>query len=307
LGFGMSARAKSAIDSEVVEAGGVKSRVLRGGPAGETVIFLHGGVPGVTPYCSGAHIWSPSVPLAARARHVVAPNLPGFAEAAAEERDPFRIDGAGRYVLALIQKLGLGACPNVGHDEGGLIALWMALEAPAQVRSVSVVASPTAAPMGDGLEKLVLAHPPPPKWSRAAQAWALERVSYTQHHIDAALLDHCVAASELTPHRRALALAEAGAQQKAFGASVVAAKSRFYAHCRERAFPVPVQIVWGRNDPLASLEHGMVLYKIIAARQTATHFHAINRTGNFPFREEPAGFAAIVSAFHDGLAVKAAV
>ena len=51
----------------------------------------------------------------------------------------------------------------------------------------------------------------------------------------------------------------------------------------------------------------MVLYKVIAACQKATQFHVVNRAGNLPFREEAAGFAAIVSAFHDGLAVEAAV
>ncbi|MFO0987791.1 MAG: alpha/beta hydrolase [Alphaproteobacteria bacterium] len=290
----------TALKAERIETQRAALSLLRGGPDAETVLFLHGGIPGVTPYCSGAHIWAPALPLFARLRHVVAPDLPGFGDTPAPAGQPHRIDDAGRHALALIGALGRGPCHVVGHAEGALVALWMALENPAALRSVTVAASPAAAPIGDNPENLALAHPPTPRFSRASQAWALERLSWSHHHIDAALLDRCVAAAASQGGPRA----EAGAPQAAFGASVVAAKSRFYAHCRTAAFPVPVQIVWGRSDPLTTLEHGMVLFKTIAARQAATHYHVLNRSGHFPFREEPQGFEAVVSAFHDGLAAR---
>jgi pimeloyl-ACP methyl ester carboxylesterase len=89
-----------------------------------------------------------------------------------------------------------------------------------------------------------------------------------------------------------------------FQASLYAAKSRFYALCREPGYPVPAQVVWGSHDPLASFEHGLWLFRILAARQKAVHFHAINRAGALPFREEPAAFHQIVSAFIEGVAAE---
>lgn len=47
----------------------------------------------------------------------------------------------------------------------------------------------------NGVENLSFAHPPAPQWSRAAQRWALEQVSYSHQHIDGALVDACVAAA----------------------------------------------------------------------------------------------------------------
>jgi pimeloyl-ACP methyl ester carboxylesterase len=291
----------NAITRTTVEAGGRRLSVLRGGHGAEPALFLHGGVPGVTPYCSGAHVWARYLPLAAAERAVVAPDLPGFGDTEGGD-EPYRIDAMARLGLALIDALRLGPCHVVGHDQGGLAALSMALAAPASVRSISIVASPAAAPTGDSVENVTLANPPPSPWSRAAQAWTLERLSHDPTHIDAALLDRCTACAELPAHRRAVALAAAGEMAKAFGASAAKAKGEFYTVCRDGAFPVPAQVVWGADDPMTTVEHGRVLFGIIAERQRAAQFHLINRAGGFPFRETPAAFHLAVGAFQRGLA-----
>ena len=290
----------TAIARTEIEAGGRRISLLQGGPAREPVLFLHGGVPGRSLYCSGAHLWADYLPLAARDRRVVAPDLPGFGDSARGPDDPYPLDVRARTALALIEALKLGPCHIVGHDEGGLVAIAAALAAPASVRSVSIVASPSAAPTGDSIENVTLANPPPPAWSRATQAWALERLSYNPHHIDAGLLDRCAACAETETHRQAVA--KAGEIARAVAVSAGKAKGEFYALCREQAFPVPAQLVWGSDDPMTSTEHGRVLFGIVAERQSAAHFHLINRAGSFPFREEPDAFHHVLKAFHDGLA-----
>jgi AhpD family alkylhydroperoxidase len=289
----------SAITRTTVEAGGRRLSVLRGGQGAEPALFLHGGVPGVTPYCSGAHVWARYLPLAAAERAVVAPDLPGFGDSEGGD-EPYRVDAMARLGLSLIESLKLGPCHVVGHDQGGLIAIAMALAAPASVRSISIVASPAAAPTGDSIENVTLANPPPSPWSRATQAWTLERLSHDPMHIDAALLDRCAACADLPAHKQAAT--RAGDTAKAFAASAAKAKGEFYTVCRDGPFPVPAQIVWGASDPMTTVEHGRVLFGIIAARQRATHFHLINRAGGFPFRETPAAFHLAVGAFQKGLA-----
>lgn len=290
----------SAIARTEVEAGGRRLSLLRGG-AGEPVLFLHGGVPGLSLYCSGAHLWADYIPLAARGRQVIAPDLPGFGESA-PAGEPYDIEATASTALGLIEALKLGPCHVVGHDEGGAIAIAMALAAPAALRSITVVASPTAAPSGDSVENLTLAHPPGPRWSRAAQAWALARMSHDSHHVDASLLDRCVECAAGPAHRAAAARAPAEIALD-LAQSAARAKGQFYTVCRDGAFPVPAQLVWGANDPMTSLEHGRVLYDVIARRQRAAHLHVLNRTGNFPFREDRAAFHHVLAAFHDGLAL----
>lgn len=243
------------------------------------MVFIHGGVPGVTPYVSGPHIWG-SV-------------LERFGKAVAIEVSGQTVDAMTQSVRKAID--GKGKCHLVGHDLGGLLALNVAIDSPQLVSAVTTVASVAAAPTGDGLPDYTLAHPPQPRWSRESQRWALERVSYSHHHIDRALLDACVAAAAkqqpITP--------ELHAEQ--FVPSLMKAKSRFYEVCRTEGIKVPCQVIWGSHDPLASFDHGLWLFRGLAQKQRVSQFHVINRAGALAFREEPAAFHQILSAFSDAL------
>ena len=136
-------------------------------------VFIHGGVPGVTPYASGPHIWG----------------QPGRRESH-RHRPHGRRDDRERE-----KSIEGGKCHLVGHDLGGLIAFNLAIESPQLVSAVTAVASVAAAPTGDGVPDVTLAYPPKPLWCRESQRWALERVSYSHQHIDDALLDACVKAA----------------------------------------------------------------------------------------------------------------
>ena len=292
----------SVLDEQIRDIAGTRFRFLRGGPPAEPIVFIHGGVPGQTPYCSSADLWAPSLDLFARRRQVVALDMPGAGGTGGMAGDWLTVAAFGRHVRALIDALQLGPCHLVGHDPGGLVALWLAMDSPMLVRSVTIVASPTAAPSGDGVANLALADPPAPLWSRASQAWAFDRLSYAHHHIDAALLDRCVAWSAGAAHRQAVEIVAQDALQRLYLPSVGDAKARLYELCRDAGLAVPVQIVWGTNDPLTTIDHGFMLYRVVAARQAAAQFHLINRAGSFPFREEPETFHQIVASFQDGLA-----
>jgi len=235
------------------------------------LIFVHGGIPGVTPYCSGAHIWGRCLSLFEKEFKVHAVNLKGGdVESQVEE-------------LSKYEKAHL-----VGHDLGGLVALSFALKYPGKVQAVTAVSSVAAAPTGDGVEDMTLAFPPLPKWSRASQAWALERLSYSRHHIDGALLDACVAAAKT----------QAQAAEN-FGAGITQAKTRLFEACRAEGIRVPVQVIWGSHDPLGAVDQGLWLFRILAQQQKASQFHVLHRTGALPFREEPEAFHQIVAAFYE--------
>jgi 2-hydroxy-6-oxonona-2,4-dienedioate hydrolase len=232
-------------------------------------IFIHGGVPGVTPYASGPHIWG--------------------------DQEGEKVTVTGGTVDAMtesVRKAIKGRCHLVGHDLGGLLALNIAIESPQLVSAVTAVASVAAAPTGDGVPNITLAHPPKPLWSRESQRWALERVSYSHHHVSGELVEACVSAA---------ARQQPVSYDEEFMPSLMKAKSRFYEVCRSEGIKVPCQVIWGSHDPLSTLDQGLWLFRGIAQKQRAAHFHVINRTGALPFREEPQAFNQIVSAFGEGL------
>src|ERR1700682_4760636 len=263
----------------VPRASGALQRASREMGGDVLTVFLSGGVPGVTPYASGAHIWG-------RALELYEQNPVTL------ELQDRTVDEMSGNVAAALDARKTSECHMVGHDLGGLIALDLAAQFPQRIRAVSAIAAVPAAPTGDGVPNLAFAFPPQPLFSRESQRWALERISYSHYHIDGALLDACVAAAKKM---------QPVDYDGAFVPSLMAAKSRFYATCRDGGYPVPAQVVWGMTDPLASLEHGMWLFRMIAAKQKAAQFHAVNRAGSLPFREEPEAFHQVVASFLEAL------
>jgi pimeloyl-ACP methyl ester carboxylesterase len=84
---------------------------------------------------------------------------------------------------ALLGRLGLPAAPVVGHSLGGMLGLWLALDAPQRVQALVVVGAPAVAPPGSradwllgllatpGLNRLLLGMPAPLRFYR----WLLAR------------------------------------------------------------------------------------------------------------------------------------
>ena len=303
----------SKLKQETISVGGVDTRVLKSGNGSSSLVFIHGGVPGVTPYASGAHIWGDCLARFAAEGPVVALDLPGSGGTALPPGANLTIDMLSKHVRDTLVALGINQAHLVGHDLGGVVAFDLACDIAAAkaatggkasgksdlVAAVTAVASVAASPTGDGVENLTFAYPPAPLWGRESQAWALERICYAHHHIDATLLDGCVAAAQGAPHLAAVAAMQEGAHAGHFVPSLMQAKARFYETTRGAGLPMPVQVIWGTHDPLGTLDQGMWLYRIVAKRQTASHFHLINRAGALPFREEPEAFHQVVGAFHD--------
>lgn len=287
----------------MIDAGGTRARVLHGGPQGApAILFLHGGIPGVTPYCGGAHIWGETPTRFTESRQVVVPDLPGSGltvPAAA-----LTMAGLVQHVLALLSSLGIARTDIVGHDLGGLLGVAFALEHPARVSSLAVVASAMTAPTADGLDNILLAGPPSPLWGRASQVWVFERLSYAHEHITPSLLELCVAAGQGEAHRKAVQMARSG---NALPLSIVRTRYQLWDACRNKGVPVPTQIVWAGHDPATSRDQAYVLFKTIAERQTATQMHVINRSGSFPFREQTLAFHHIISAFQEGVRAESIV
>jgi 2-hydroxy-6-oxonona-2,4-dienedioate hydrolase len=290
----------ASLNVETRTLGSRRTRLLRGGKAGgPAALFLHGGSPGATPFCSGSHIWGDSLLPFAEELDLIAPDCPGSGGTDLGE-EPLTVEAIGSFALALLADCGITSVDVIGHEIGGLVGIWLALSRPQTVRSLSIIASPMCAPVGDALDDIVLVAPPRPLWSRESQTWALERLSYSHMHIDRTLLDACVAASDGEPHRQAAIMAKTSSA-KAFGASMSRTRSLLWETCRNAGVQVPVQIVWASHDPVTTREAGFVLFDTIAAKQRASQFHVINRAGSLVFREQPSAFHHVVASFGRGV------
>lgn len=284
----------------LLEVAGVPTRVLHAAGDGSPMVFVQGGVPGVTPWVSGAHVWGESLAQSAAGHPVWVIELPGSGPTGLPAGD-LTVELLGAHLAATLDALDIGPCHLVAHDLAALLASHLALQAPHRFSALTLVSSSAAAPTGDGVRNLVLEHPPLPLWSRDSQRWALDRIVYAHQAVDEALLAACVAAAREVPHVEAARRMSAGEHDQAFAPSLLRAKARLYAALRDAGIAVPVQVVWGSHDPLTSVDQGLWLFRAIAARQAAAQFHLINRAGALPFREEPAAFAQVVRAFADGL------
>jgi pimeloyl-ACP methyl ester carboxylesterase len=283
-----------------LDVAGRKTHILRGGRSDAlNTIFVHGGIPGVTPYCSGSFMWGRTPSLFADQRDVICIDLPGCSGTEFGS-EALTLPDLRQHVLDVMDALDIHKADYVGHDLGGLVGIEMALSAPSRMRSLSIVASAMSAPTADGLDNLLLVSPPQPLWGAGSQVWALDRLSYAHQHIDRALVDACVAAAEQAPHQDAVKSMRQ-TYASAFAPSVASTKYRLWEACRNDGVIVPVQIVWGSHDPTTTRENGVVLFNAIAKKQSATQFHLVNRSGHFPFREQPEAFHHIVAAFQEGL------
>lgn len=284
---------------------GTQTHFLTGGKGdGPALVLLHGGSPGLSPFCGGTHLWGGILSELAKSRRLIVPDLLGSGETGPAP-EALTIDAMAAHVIALIEAEGGGRVHLLGHDLGGLVALWIAITAPQLLASLTIVASNAASPTGDGVENLSLISPPGPLWSADSQAWAYDRLSYSHHHIDKDLIESSVAVANKDGHR-AYAEPDAAPSDSDLFTSIMRTKSRFFRIARDEGVQVATQIIWAKNDPLVSVDHGVWLYRIIAAKQRAAHFHLINRSGSFPFREQPDEFLRLLLAFQDGLMAEAA-
>lgn len=274
------------------------------GPTPAPLVFLQTGVPGLTPYAGGSHLWTNCLDLF-QDRGVECLNLPGCAGEDLGAEVP-TVDKMTEHVARQLSNRNGRPVHLVGHDVAALVALMMAMDHPQLCASVTLVASAWAAPSGDGVDNLTLRHPPQPLWSAPSQRWTLERLSQSHHAVSDQLVKACTDAAGSAAHRSSQAAMKGDGYFRTFVGSAMRAKFRFFQLARGAGLTVPIQVIAGQNDPMVGTANMLSLFRIAAQQQRRAHFHIINRSGSFPFLDQPNEFARIVQAFADGLEREAA-
>ncbi|WP_262286327.1 alpha/beta fold hydrolase [Micromonospora sp. MA102] len=274
--------------TELITSDGRTVRVSDRG-SGPAVVVLHGGDAGRSPYAASLDVWNPLTEMLGGHR-VIALDRPGFGGSPATSAADLTYAAAERVVLDVVRQLGIDAFHVVGHGEGGLLALQITRNPAVRVLSCAVLAGTEAAPTGDSALNLRLANPPRPSSSRAAQAWALERLSYTPHHIGE-LLDIALA------HAAAPAVAADLLDDAALHSDLLSAKDALFGYARDTGYSVPISLVWSSDDPLSPVERGVALLNLLASTTAELSLQVVNRVGHFPFRERPDEVARLLLPF----------
>lgn len=247
---------------------------------GEPVLFVHGSGPGVSAYAN----WRLVMPVLARTRRVVAPDMVGFGFSERPAGIDYSMDTWVRQAVDLLDALDIGQTDLVGNSFGGALALALAIRYPQRVRRLVLMGS-VGVPFDitPGLDAV---------WGYTPSLQAMRD-----------LLDLFAHNRELVNDELARLRYEASIRpgfQESFAAMFPAPRQRWVdALCsREadiRALPHETLVIHGREDRVIPLANSLTLAQWIPRAQ----LHVFGHCGHWTQIEHAGRFARQVSDFLD--------
>ncbi|HEY7091632.1 MAG TPA: alpha/beta hydrolase [Ktedonobacterales bacterium] len=266
----------------------LRLRVMEVG-VGETVVFLHG-----FSHCV-AH-WVPLASRIAGARCLML-DAPGHGEADAVNFNGVDLRAWYKEMLtSCLDALGLEQARLIGHSQGAMQALWLALDAPDRVRSVVAIGTPAAA-FGAQLDGLrLLARPgvgPLLFWLPLPPSAYRNILAGTMGPTAVRAYPDLVRATYLATHRAGYAKTVSSYLREMFrGAD---AEPRRYALSDDelRRIAQPALVLWGDHDTNQPIEEA----KVRAALAPHSRFEIVSG-GHEPWLDDLNACATLISAFH---------
>ncbi len=246
---------------------------------GEPVILLHGSGPGVSALAN----WRFTMPVLARDRRALAPDLLGFGRT--ETSRPARVDLAAwtEQVIEMADALDLGTFDLVGNSMGGAIALAIAVRHPSRVRRIvtrgSLGVPPTLTP---GLDAVWGYRPSLERMREIISLFAWDQ-RYAQDEELVRL--RFETSSDPSVRERYEAMFPAPRQAAVDAAVVPDASLRALTH--------PVLLVHGRDDRVVPLETSLVLADVLPNARLVVY----PRCGHWVQIERRVEFPELVAAF----------
>jgi pimeloyl-ACP methyl ester carboxylesterase len=253
--------------------------------SGSPLIFIHG--------LSGCwQNWLEQIPLFARDHRVIAVDLPGFGESEMPA-ETISISGYADAIDELMAELGMEGAQIVGNSMGGFIGAELAIQYPARVERLVLVAA-----AGLSIEYIRTVRTQGLRHRAENVAFfSLGWLASRSHQVATRPRLREAAMLLVAAHPRQLPAELAYEQVKGSGkpgfSDALEAMCRYPLRDRLEQIGCPTLIIWGDKDRLVPLRDASVFEKLISDSRKVVY----DDTGHVPQMERPARFNADVGAF----------
>lgn len=291
----------SSIKSGFVEVGNLRVHHTYGGH-GSPVVFIHG------LGSSGYMEWRQNLGTLAGRHRVLAPDLPGYGRSD-KPRTRYTISFFSRFVRRYMAERNLRSAALVGTSLGGRIVLEVALDEPRLVRKLVLVNTlglgrpqVGAAQFAYGLVTLPRVGEAVMNLARDALSWAPPRIirrvagryAGVSADLEKTMDDQYL--EDLREMYRADGFHDAYLSTVR---SLINPRALFGGHHdvtrRLNELKIPVQLIWGANDPLFPIAHASRAQSLIEHARLAI----IDGAGHTPQAEKPEEFNRVLHEFLD--------
>ena len=289
------------VRSGFLDVGSLRVHHMQGG-RGTPVIFIHG------LGSSGYMEWRRNLETVAERHRVLAPDLPGYGRTD-KPRVRYTIPYFARFIRSYMEESGLRSAALIGASLGGRVALEVALEEPKRVRKLVLVNTLGLGRPQVRMAQIAYSLVTIPRvgeavmgLARDALTWAPRTVvrrfaaRYSGTGADLALTMDDGYLSDL---REMYALEGYRSAYLSTVRSLVNPRAIFGGHHdvtrRLNELKIPVQLIWGANDPLFPLAHAERARSMIERASLAV----IDGAGHTPQAERPEEFNRVLHRFLD--------
>ena len=281
------------LKAKFVDVNGIRTRYYEMG-RGEPMVLIHA-EEGFSGHAS-ANYFAKNIPGLAKHYHVFALDRlgSGLTDNPKTDKD-YNIHAEMDHIVQFIQTLKMGKVNLVGHSHGGGMALFIATEHPDIIRTLTIMDSVTAAPLGPGVppnENPVLKCPKEPEM--AFWKCRLQALSYKpEANWDQEFWDAAVYMDNLPKSKEAEEKIKAGAGERSGTTPVDSPFNVYKRNLLARiqnepdVLPFPVLIIWGHDEHSVPLARGLALYDIIAVQNPRVRMIVMNKADHFDFRLYP--------------------
>lgn len=208
---------------------------------GEPVILLHGSGPGVSAWSNFRY----NLPVFAEQFRTIAPDMPGFGGTDLPELDEVYPKAAARWILRLLDQLGIESAGFVGNSMGGAVAAELAALAPERVKRLALMGS-------GGLSVGLFDAEPSEGFKRLFEFLEDPSRERMTAWVRTMVFDQSRVTEELIDERMANATAEGvlGKMKAIFGSMFDPRRQAGYTPLwtQVKSFKTPTLLLWGRDD-----------------------------------------------------------
>jgi len=282
---------------KLVAVDGVRTRYFEKG-SGPALVLFHGGHFGSHDAADSADDWALNFDGLAQWFRVIAVDKIGQGHTDNPKSDEdYTMATVVQHAYGFLKTLGLSNVHPIGHSRGAYLVARLCLEHPGLFKSCILIDTNTLAP-GISKNETVMANPPQPRLSRESQRWIFQRYSFGFEHITDDWLDAVTTIAALPKYQEAVhKMEKLGFRTTRFLPHLARQKDETLGWIRDRGFGMPTLLVWGFNDPTATLDQGQALFDLIARGTPDSRMQIFNRAGHFTYREHPAEFNDLIRTF----------